>query len=692
MPDKQQYGLEKEFLAELLKQLPFHVFWKNIDGVYLGCNDIFAKSHGFSSPEALIGKTDFDLPTMVDAEHYRADDQEVIRSRKPKLHIEESQIFTDGQTVHLITSKIPLFNEQQEVIGVLGIYTDITERKQAEQELLQAKQMAESANVLKTEFIQNMQHDIRTPIAGICSLLDMMVQADDLQVFKPMMPYAAQAAQELLGLCNEVIDFENIEYGKKPIYTNKFSLLALVHSIMNLNSVAAISHQTRLSMDIAEDVPDIIKGDDYRLKKILINLLSNAIKFTEQGEIKILITLAKKKTKNVVLRFSVIDTGIGIPSDKLNTIFEKFTRLNPSNTGKFKGSGLGLHIVKKFADEMGAEIEVHSTEGKGTEFIVDASFDLPLVAQLAHQSQPSAPFSRHLSITAETPLEDLMTPPPRHIANKIVKKPSATKNNDGLFQICLIEDDTLALNAVEALLTSIYPNCTVSSAMTVSDSIALLRHRLFDLVISDIGLPDGTGFDIIQHVKCDELHPNHKTRFIALTAHSEETKRAQALALGFEELINKPLSLQKAQLLLQGDNLKNDTVDTLPAVDFEKCIDIAAGKTKTALDLLNMLADSFEEEKQLIQQAFENNNFLQARELFHKLRGGISYVCVPQIEKLSKELHEMIKTYENKQRKLTLLMPKIRQLFEAMDAVSTWLNTQTTHVVNSRTQAPAQAY
>lgn len=382
----QQYWLGPDFVLELLKQLPSYVFWKNTDSIYLGCNDAFAKAVGLNSPLEIIGKTDYDLPIqMKEIASYQADDQLVMSSKCPKLNIEETQTFPDGQTVVLLTSKVPLCNNKGEVIGVLGIYSDITERKKLEEDLRNAKEKAEEANRLKTQFIQNMEHDIRTPFNGVYSLASFLhenIDALSKEEEKEMLGDIVASAQLLLSYCNNILDFAKTSEGELPVVAKKFDLICLIDNIVILEKPAIKSKDLQLNLQLPEDIPNILIGDEYRLQQILINLLGNAVKFTNKGQIDLNVNVVKRENKDIILRFTIRDTGIGIPQNKQLLIFEKFTRLESSNKGIFKGLGLGLSIVKQYVEELEGEIDLKSEIGQGTSFICTLPFKLPLVDEL----------------------------------------------------------------------------------------------------------------------------------------------------------------------------------------------------------------------------------------------------------------------------------------------------------------------
>lgn len=378
---EQQYWLENDFLAKLLKVLPAHVFWKNKHGVYLGCNDKFAQSLGFSSPDEIIGKTDYDLPpNKNDSAAYIADDQYVMDSGKPKLHIEEEQTFPDGRKLHLLTSKVPIFSKEGEVLGILGIYIDVTNLKETELALKNAKEEAEQSNELKSEFISNMQHDIRTPFVGVYSVVDLLARQETDAKKKVLLEQVTNCAKELMDYCNGILDFSRIESKSLPVINKSFRLRKIVESAITIEKMAALDKHLDLSLEYDDKLPPVVMGDSYRLKRILINLISNAIKFTESGFVKVFVSINSQEqiARHIVVKFTIEDSGIGIPDDKKALIYERFSKVTPSNKGTYKGLGLGLRIVKQFVEELDGDIHLKTQTNNGSKFVIFLPFKIPL--------------------------------------------------------------------------------------------------------------------------------------------------------------------------------------------------------------------------------------------------------------------------------------------------------------------------
>jgi two-component system, OmpR family, aerobic respiration control sensor histidine kinase ArcB len=370
-----------DMLSYIVTKVPGFVFWKDTDLKLRGCNDNFAKQVGLNKPEEIVGLTDHNLPwNKKQTQKFIQDDREILRTGIPKTNIEEKQRQLDGKDLFLLTSKVPLY-EGDKISGVLGIYVDITAFKEAELALRMEKDKAEAANRLKSDFILNMQHDIRTPISGIYGMTELLAGNQRVPSdIRSDLAEVTQAAKELLDYCNDILDFAHVEYGSRPVIQQPFSLKELADSILKMQIPAAQLKKINLSLRYGKSTPDVVLGDAYRIKRVLINLISNAIKFTAQGHVKIHIQAEKSSRiqRESVIRFTIRDSGIGIPAEKIEWIYEKFSKITPSNKGLYRGSGLGLRIVKQFIEEMGGDITVKSQLNRGTVFQVFLPLMIPL--------------------------------------------------------------------------------------------------------------------------------------------------------------------------------------------------------------------------------------------------------------------------------------------------------------------------
>ena len=370
-------------LEQVVSKLPHYIFWKDRNSVYWGCNQNFADVAGLSSPEEIVGKTDFDLPwTREEAEFYREHDRRVMDSGKPEYEIIESQKQADGREAWLITNKIPLIDDDGKIIGILGTFEDITQHKDQADELqrfraklteviekleVSNKQLVQASQT-KSQFLANMSHEIRTPMNGVIGMTSILLDTPLTDEQKSFVEIIRTSGESLLTIINDILDFSKIEAGKLDLEEHPFDLETCISEAMNLVTPAASSKNLELLYQIEEGLPLCIQSDITRIRQILVNLLSNAVKFTESGEI--LITVSGKNLKNDLYcyEFAVKDTGIGIPEDRIDSLFDPFSQVDASTTRKYGGTGLGLAICNQLARLLGGGLHVKSELGKGSTF------------------------------------------------------------------------------------------------------------------------------------------------------------------------------------------------------------------------------------------------------------------------------------------------------------------------------------
>lgn len=353
------------YLDNILANVPEILYWMDKNEVVLGCNDRQAHSFGLKDKKEVIGKSIPELAKIVGwdqslVDNLHANNQQVIQSGKG-IVIEEKAIFY-GQPKIFLSYKNPLFNKDKEVIGVFGISVDITERKKLENELLKAKEDAESANRAKSEFLMNMSHDLRTPLNGILGFSQILWSQERDPIKKEHLDLLLTSAKHLFTLFNELIELSYIEQHLE-IKKTYFDIRESLKELYELFQAEVNKKDIRLEIDITQNVPNIISTDKMRLNRIILNLLGNAIKFTSKGKVTIQVNF-----NNEVLVIKITDTGIGIPEEKLEVIFDKFTRLTSSHHEIYKGFGIGLHLVKKFIDELAGTIHVESKINHGSCF------------------------------------------------------------------------------------------------------------------------------------------------------------------------------------------------------------------------------------------------------------------------------------------------------------------------------------
>jgi PAS domain S-box-containing protein len=398
--NRRQLAVANQMLQMVMDTIPVRIFWKDTDLVYLGCNRLFAEDAGQKAPEEILGKTDYDMGWREQAELYRQDDMVVMRSGDSKLGYEEPQTAPDGKRLWLRTSKIPLRDINNHIVGILGTYEDITARKQAEEairelnvtlehrvakrtaELAVAKERAEEADRLKSAFLATMSHELRTPLNSIIGFTGIILQglAGPLNGEQTkQLAMVQSSSRHLLALINDVLDISKIEAGQLEIRAEQFDLLASLEKVAALVKPLLDKKGLALRVVLSPNVGPVV-SDQLRVEQLLLNLLNNAVKFTEQGEVTLEAGLIKdytsphQGTPEPAVRLSVTDSGIGIKPEDMEKIFQPFRQIDSGLTRQHEGTGLGLTICRRLADLLGGEISAKSTWGEGSTF----TFVLPL--------------------------------------------------------------------------------------------------------------------------------------------------------------------------------------------------------------------------------------------------------------------------------------------------------------------------
>jgi two-component system, OmpR family, aerobic respiration control sensor histidine kinase ArcB len=370
------------FLEQIIAWMPGHVYWVDAEGFYLGSNNNQAQSAGLSSRQEIVGKKNRDLPWNFNVgslpETLDKTNLSVMQTRKP-LVLEEPALLRDGTELIFLSHKVPMMDPQGEILGLLGISIDITERKKMEQALLLEKNKAEAANQAKTEFLENMRHDIRTALTGIVGISDLFERENNIPKIHEMSTYLSHSAHELLRFLNEVLDSIEVANGYIPLVEKPFKFYETLKNLIALHQPLALKKGLTLQLNYDPVIPLSLIGDPIRIYRIVLELLANALKFTLKGKVSISTELAKKEAQKLVLKLWVRDTGIGIPVEKQAELFLPFKRLSPSSQGIYQGLGLGLSAVKQFMDDIQGEIYLSSVVDQGTEVLCIIPLQEPLL-------------------------------------------------------------------------------------------------------------------------------------------------------------------------------------------------------------------------------------------------------------------------------------------------------------------------
>ena len=516
----------RNLLIKIIDTAPVRVFWKDRDLRYLGCNLAFAKDAGMRHPQDLIGKDDYQLVWVAQAERYRADDLAVLESGIDKLFYEEEQTTPSGQTIWLRTSKIPLRRHNNEIFGLLGVYEDVTEQKQAESELKRhrehleelveertialsvAKEAAEAANRAKSTFLANMSHELRTPMNAIMGMTAVLTRRSTNPQQIDQLNKVTQASQRLLGIITDILDLSKFEAERLSLILIDFNLGGVLKTLTRLTELKAAEKGLLLNIDVSSELTYLaLKGDRHRLAQVLLNLAGNAIKFTTEGNVSVRASLVEENPTDVLLRFDVHDTGIGISAEDQRRLFTAFEQADGSMTRRYGGTGLGLALSKRLVQMMDGQIGVESQLGAGSLFWFTARFER------AHQAIESTP--EEFSGCAEEQLKACYAGA----------------------RILLVEDEPLNQEFARYLLEDL--GLKVGLAEDGDEAVAMARCVDYDLVLMDMQMPRMNGVAATRAIR--EISGRQRTPIIAMTAHVFDDDRQRCIDAGMDDHIGKPV-------------------------------------------------------------------------------------------------------------------------------------------------------
>ncbi|WP_437308294.1 ATP-binding protein [Sorangium sp. So ce388] len=525
---------QQAVLKYVIANIPHAIFWKDRQGRFLGGNQNFLNDTNTKVLENLVGKTDFDVwGRREDAEFFVRVDREVMEGGTPMLDIEEPLLRPDGQQRFLLTSKVPIRDERGEVAGLLGIYVDITERKQMEIELQRAKEAADAAARAKGEFLTVMSHELRTPLSLILGPIDSLLSSPD----EPLSPRARadleriqRSGRRLRRLVDDVLDYQKIEAGKMQIDLEAVDVGALVTDMVEEALPAAERAGIQLSVRV-DPALRTVPLDRRKFEKIALNLLGNALKFTPSGG-RVAVGL---QATDGLFELSVEDTGPGIPADQRHLLFQHFQQLDASATRKHEGTGIGLALVKELTELLGGTLGVVSEPDAGSRFFVR----LPRALDgggLAPRRPPRAPEPREARGTSLTPLAAQGSAVSAGDGAAAAPRAGGDGSATGPSSSVLVVEDNPDMGAY--LLDLLSAEHKVALATNGREALESVGARRPDVIVSDVMMPEMDGFELVGRLKGNpELRD---IPILLLTARASRAEAAGGLEVGADDYVSKP--------------------------------------------------------------------------------------------------------------------------------------------------------
>lgn len=477
----------------------------SLDGYFLRVNQKLCDITGYPEEE-LLSRTFMEIThpddVEADVEHAR-----LLRDGKiDSYQMEKRYIRRDGDSIWISLTVGLQRDRDGTPLYYLPVMVDITDRKRAEEALLGAKEDAEAANGAKSEFLANMSHELRTPMTVIMGAVQHLLLSSPGPGQREFLEMADRSSHRLLAIIDDLLDISRIEAKKLKIEDQPFDLRLCLCQSTEIFMRQAMEKGIRLYCEVDPETPEQIIGDTQRLEQILVNLIGNAVKFTDRGEIAVRVHTTEEQ-----VTISVRDTGIGIPADKMELLFEPFTQVDSSRTRRFGGTGLGLAICRKLVAMMGGVIRATSEEGKGSTF----SFTLPLKPVLLKEE-------------------------PHPERGEEVHRP---------LRVLLAEDDAMVRDLVNLMLSRL--EVVVSIAENGRQAVDLWREGGADLILMDLQMPEMDGIEATRRIRELEGGREPKTCIFALTAHARREDREECMAAGMDGFMTKPLRMAELRSLIE---------------------------------------------------------------------------------------------------------------------------------------------
>jgi PAS domain S-box-containing protein len=615
----------EEKYRSILENLELGLVEADVDNKIVKAYPKFCELVGYSEAE-IVGQNGVDL--LLDEEAKNIMDEQYAKREEGKPSVYELQITKkSGEKVWVMISGAPFYDMNNKFLGTIGIHLDISERKKMEEELKAAKELAENSLKSKEMFLANMSHEIRTPLNAIIGMSELLLQSKINFKQQNYLKAISTSSENLLALINDILNFSKIDAGKIELEEIPISLHQVIENSIELLKLKADEKNVLLTCDISEKEEVGYLSDPLRLGEVLTNLLSNAIKFTSAGKVNLRCRIAQENDLFDRIYFEVRDTGIGIPPDKLQLIFEEFTQVNESTTRVFGGTGLGLSISKKLVNLFGGNLTVESKIGTGSVFYFD------ILLQRTSLPQAATPAIIDAS----------------HFAN---------------CHILVVDDNDINLILAESILEKW--KIKVTKAVNGADAVDLVAENEYDLILMDIQMPvlDGLGATWMIRNKLKKEVP-----IVALTANVEQSELNRYLENGINDYLCKPFKQHELFTVLE-KNISTTTTSDDKHTPLSSVVDLT--NLRETFDnneqIIQKMIQSFQETTPAVilqlKQAVSQQQLSEINALAHKIKPSLHYLAKEEVSKMAQLIENETKMCDSFIKDVSLWISYLELLVE----------------------------
>ena len=616
----------------------------NQKGVITFVNDKFCEISKYSREE-LIGKDHKIINSGYHSKEFIKNIWQTIASGgiwKGEI----KNIAKDGNHYWVDTTIVPSLNDKGKPTQYTAIRADITAKKKAEEELIEAKKIAENSVKIKDEFLRNMSHEIRTPMNSIIGFTDLLLETDLNSEQDEFLGRIKKSSSTLLVLTNDILDSSKLESGKLIFENIDFDLIKLIDQVIKMIEHKAKKKGIELSLFIDSKCPRYINGDPTRLNQVLLNLINNSVKFTEEGEVNIYVKPKTENDDSINITFKIEDTGIGMSEKAQKIIFERFTQARSDTTRKYGGSGLGLSIVKMIVDQRKGEIHLDSTLGKGTTFTIMIPFNKSIKKQVDSDSNS--------------------------LSGTEVQKPKVFSLNH--LKILLVEDNLMNQALAKSRMKSW--NCKIDIADNGKIALKQLEHTMYDLILMDIQMPEMDGYEATKRIR--KLKPPIcEIPIIAMTANASSNDEEKSLKTGMNDYISKPFNPETLYNKIinhtkkKADNesiVEDEDEDAIEYVDLSFLKEESMGDDDLLIFLINTFIGNFESFLTDVKLGIKNEDFEIMYKASHKIISNVRMIATePMLTKISL-IHDLSKE-KKEASQISNLLIESEKIFAKMSIV-----------------------